>query len=355
MRVFERDILDSGIARLSEIFHQAGIDGDLCPAEAKTGLDAIYSLPNEEVRFYIEVKRSLHPHQVAGIADQYRQWLQGPEGTGRDLILVVAGDITRSSLDRCVELGVCVLAENGNGYVRFHRFMYKQFVPGKRMPARGGPGSIFSAKASRLVRALLCRYPEPWDQSELAQVTGVSSGYVSSLVGKMLDADYIRRNRKKLRVVDPNRLLDDWASRYRFDRYRRSRFAMSMSEYLQGLRKFQQEMRRQSIRFAFTGWSAAYIISPYGTPDAIVAYVERLTGGMPFRALHPVENQGNVLLLLPREEGVFQFAQEGEFGPMVADVQCYLDLLSLPGRAAEQAEVLREKRLAFSEVSYGER
>ncbi|MFO7870121.1 MAG: type IV toxin-antitoxin system AbiEi family antitoxin [Kiritimatiellia bacterium] len=353
MHAYERDILDSGIARLKEILHQAGIDGELCPGEAQPGQDAVYSLASEEMRFYVEVKRSLYPHQVAGIADQYPQWLQDPQGTREDLLLVMAGDITKSAFDRCVELGLCVIAGNGNGYVRFRRFLYKQFVPGKQRPERSGPSSIFSAKASRLVRAFLCRYPEPWVQSELAEHAMVSPGYVSSLVSKMLDADYIRRDKKKLRVVAPDRLLDDWASRYRFDRHKRSRFAMSMGEYLQGLRKFQQEMRRQDIRFAFTGWSAAYLRSPYGVPDAIVAYVERLAAGMPFRALQPVESQGNVLLLLPQDEGVFQFVQEGEFGSMVADVQCYLDLLNLPGRAGEQAEVLREKRLGFSEVNHG--
>jgi len=346
MRGHEQSIFESGVQKLQSLLDQHGIQGS-CRRKAEGTIE----LQDEGVTFHLEVKDSLHPYQVKQMVAQHSQWLQHDDGANREVLLVLVRDLTRSTLDRCVEEGLCVLTESGNGYIRFPRFLYQRFVPSKsRRETSSGPSSIFSAKASRLVRAMLARYPEACSQSELVDETGVSPGYVSSVIKKMLDADYTRRDIDRLRVVDADRLLDDWSSRYRFDRHIRSRFAISMGDYLQGLRKFQQEMRRQDVQYALTGWSAAYLRAPYGSPDSIVAYVSRPIGDLPLRSLHEVQGRGNVLVLVPQDHGVFQFCQDTELGPVVTDAQCYLDLRNLPGRAEEQAEVLREKQLAFKEM-----
>jgi hypothetical protein len=349
MQSYEQSIFRAGTQNLLSLLDRSGIHGHQRQDNQGVTDDAIL-LPDEEVTLHLEVKDSLHPYQIKQIVHNHPQLMQHPNGENRDLILLLVRDLTRSTLDQCVEAGLCVLTESGNGYIRFPRFLYHRFVTSKsRRESSSGPGSIFSAKASRLIRAMLARYPEPWSQSGLVNEIYVSPGYVSTVIKKMLNADYVRRDKDRLRVVDPDRLLNDWAARYRFDRHTRSRYAMSMGEYGQGLRKFQQEMRRQSLHYALTGWSAAYLRAPYGVPDSIVAYVERPISSSPLRSLHEVHSQGNVLVLVPQDDGVFQFCQETEFGPVVADAQCYLDLLNLPGRAPEQAEVLREKQLTFTE------
>jgi len=351
MHRHEETILEGGVRQLEAMLDRSGLHEHHRQGQDSREVDGIFELQNEGVTLYLEVKDSLHPYQIKQMVERYPQWLQRDDGANQDVLLVLVRDLTRSTLDRCVESGLCVLTEGGNGYIRFPRFLYHRFVPTKsRREASSGPGAVFSAKASRLVRAMLARYPEPWSQSALVDEADVSPGYVSSVIKKMLDADYVRRDSDRLRVVDADRLLDDWAARYRFDRHTRSRYAMSMGEYPQGLRKFRQEMRRHDIRYALTGWSASYLRAPYGSPDSIVAYVERPVANLPIRSLHEVQGKGNVLVLVPQDEGVFQFGQDTELGPVVADVQCYLDLLNLPGRASEQAEVLREKHLAFKEM-----
>ncbi len=345
----EESILDAVFCRLEALLNDAGIKRGDRQDYAPFGLDAAYHLPDEDISLIIDVKESLFPYQVDKLASQFPALLM-PRSQAR--LLVVASNASRSAIDKCAEYGINVLDEAGNGYFRLPRFYYHKFVAQKRMSSRSSPSSsIFSSKASRLIRSMLVSYPESCYQSDMADKTMVSRGYVSRIINKMIDAGYIRRVKERLYVVDPNRLLDDWAAAYRFDRHKRAHFAISSSEYSQGLQKFQQDMQNQNIRFAFTGWSAAYLRSPYGVPSSIVAYVDRLTPDMHFRSIHPVESKGNVMLLLPHDEGVFQFAQPGEFGECVADVQCYLDLKGLPGRASDQADVMREKRLAFEEVS----
>ncbi|MBL7076630.1 MAG: hypothetical protein ISS31_04075 [Kiritimatiellae bacterium] len=351
MQRYEETILESGIKRLGDMLDRSGFHGHHLRSPRSGESDGVFEVPCEGVTLYLEVRDSLHPYQVKQIVERNSQRLQREDGTNQKVLVVLVRDLTRSTLDQCIESGLCVLTEGGNGYIRFTRFLYHRFVPAKsRRKSSSGPGSIFSAKASRIVRAMLARYPDPWSQSALVGEADISRGYVSSVVKKMLDADYVRRDNGRLRVVDPDRLLDDWAARYRFDRHNRSRFAISMGEYGQGLRKFQQEMRRHDIRCALTAWSAAYLRASYGSPDSIVAYVDRPVFSLNLRSLHEVEGKGNVLVLVPQDEGVFQFGQETDLGYVVSDVQCYLDLLNLPGRASEQAEVLREKRLDFKEM-----
>jgi len=350
MDVREEHIAEMCLRKLDEILEDAGLGSGHREAACGPEFDCAYQVSGEGPRFLIEVKQSFRPHQVDRLADRYSQWLAPQDGLPRNLLLLLASRLPPSVIEKCSEMGVCALDEDGNGFLRLPSLYYQKSIHRERSaPSSPARSAVFSPKASRLVRAMLAQYPKAWNQTELAEKTGISESHASRMVAKMIDADYVRREKDKLRIVDPDRLLDDWAAVYRFDRHRRSRFALAMGEYLQGLRKFQQEMQRQNIRFAFTSWSSAYLNAPYGIPDSIVAFVDRLTADVPFRALHPAESKGNVLLLLPRDEGVFQFTQTGEFGESVADVQTYLDLRSLPGRASEQADVLREKRLIFEE------
>ena len=349
MGVREENILNTCLGKLESILQDAGYELGSREGVVEQGFDYSYHLPALGLSLMIEVKHSLQPYLVDKVVYQARHLMHEGGGGQNERLVVFASRIPRSALDKCVELDISVLDEEGNGFLRLPGLYYNRYVPSKRGSGSAGAGqnSIFSAKASRLAQAMLVHYPEQWSQAQLAEKAKVTPGYVSKIISKMIDADYIRRDKDKLRVVDPNRLLDSWGAAYRFDRHRRLRFAMGMGVYLQGVRKLQQDMLGQDIKFAFTGWSAAYLRSPYGMPDSIVAYVDRLTEDIPFRSIHPVASKGNVLLLLPHDEGVFQFAQPSEFGDCVSDVQCYLDLLGSPGRASDQAEALREKRLAF--------
>lgn len=148
--------------------------------------------------------------------------------------------------------------------------------------------------------------------------------------------------------MDPNRLLDDWAARYRFDRHRRHRYAVSIASYEQGMRKIQNELKRNHVRFAWTGWSAAQLVAPYVRTEMFMAYVDLAHQDPVFRAMQPVEDGGNVLLLEPHDEGVFQFDDSSSiFGSLVCLPQLYIDLRNMSGRAAEQADAVREKKLRF--------
>lgn len=55
-----------------------------------------------------------------------------------------------------------------------------------------------------------------------------------------------------------------------------------------------------------------------------------------------MDNGGNFWLIFPRDEGVFQQAQQVNNFNLVSDAQIYFDLLQVEQRGREQAQALRE-------------
>jgi hypothetical protein len=124
-----------------------------------------------------------------------------------------------------------------------------------------------------------------------------------------------------------------------------------MTTYDQGVRKLAAELGRCRIAFAHAGWTGAFLRAPHGVSSVLTAYVDRWPSAGETKLIHPVESEGNVILLLPHDEGVFQFTTDcGEQGSVVSDAQLYVDLVKMPGRAREQADALRERRLDFSKA-----
>jgi Transcriptional regulator, AbiEi antitoxin, Type IV TA system len=91
----------------------------------------------------------------------------------------------------------------------------------------------------------------------------------------------------------------------------------------------------------FTQWFAAHLRHPYTTPPLVSAYVKRKPL-QEFTWARQVDNGGNLWLITPKDEGVFQETQTAHHFTLVSDVQIYLDLLQVEQRGPEQANALRE-------------
>lgn len=191
--------------------------------------------------------------------------------------------------------------------------------------------------------------PSQCRQAELVEWTGVSPGYVSTRIKALEGEGYVCRDGESIRLTEPDRLLNDWSRSYRFDRHLRLHYAVSMASYEQGLDKVKAEMDRLGLRCAFTGWSAAYLAAPFGEPKNIMAYVNGRPDQKQLRFLHRVDAGGDVVLLLPHDEGVFQFTIDLPGKPsLVSYAQIYVDLTRMSGRAPDQADVVRKKYLTFA-------
>lgn len=289
---------------------------------------------------FLDYLPNLSTDQLVGAARRLRASLPAEALAG-----VVVRRLGPSLLDACKAEKVCAFGLDGNAYVRAPGVYVERLLPAQPLKRMPSAGTCFTAKASRLTRALLALYPEAHTQAALSKETGLSRGYVSILTSRLVEDRQVSIRSDRLHLEDPDRLLDAWAAHYRMDRHRQFHFATVTNGYEQGIGKLARALEASGVGFAFTGWTGGYLLTPHATPELLTAYVERIPE--PLAGIHPVERRGNVLLLVPQDAGVFQFTTLSPFGPVVSDAQVYLDLLGMQGRAKEQADMLRRERLNF--------
>ena len=340
----EKDILGRGIEILKSLFERHGFGISNSIGQANPPWDAVIEDPSHKKMILVEVKSNFFPSQI----DQFASSLDANiKGQKNSIPLIITPNITASSFEHCIKNKINVLDLNGNILLDIPGFSIERFNGGRITKRPPSSGTVFTAKGSRLLRAMLAFPKRDWTHSELVRATKVSAGYVSIQINKMNVAGYTVKSGNLIRLVEPDKLLDDWCSHYRFDRYRKRHFyAISDTNYEHGLATLSKSLKKAGVTFAFTGWSGAYIRAPYATSNTYIAYVDHFPAEM--ESIFPIAADGNVILYLPQDEGVFQFlSTDNKYGPVVSDTQLYLDLSKMPGRAKDQAEHLRAELLKW--------
>ena len=205
----------------------------------------------------------------------------------------------------------------------------------------------FSPKASRIVRALLGRGKAGTTQQSLAEQTGTSRALVSQVLGQLMEGDLVRQLSPSSRshpahyaLSDFNRLLDLWKEADRWqDRVAVHEYSVLNHKPDEMAGRLLDSIGGESL--AFTQWYAAWLRHPYTTPPVVSAYVKK-RHVLEIVSARPVSSGGNLWLIVPDDEGVWQEPQEVRGFPLVSDVQIYLDLLQIGQRGPEQAAALRE-------------
>lgn len=289
---------------------------------------------------FVSYHPAVVPHQLAPLLAHLRT-----EAGPKRYVGLCVRQLTWALLDACKTAHTAVFDLEGNAYVQIPGLYIERLRPCRQGGPEPSSGTVFTARAVRLVRALLKTYPEGWVQVDLVRATRLSAGYVSTLMKRLTAQGYVREERGLFRVEEPDRLLDDWVAHYRFDRHRRLSFALSTASYEDGIERLGKTLGDSVRHFAWTGWTGAYLRAPYTTPTVYTAFVSEMPG--PMRNIFPVQGQGNVILYVPQDTGVLQFATASSSGAIVSDAQLYADLYRMPGRAKEQADALRHQCLEF--------
>lgn len=339
----EDDILEDGFRVVETILAERGMEVPELEYSRDNRADVLLDMG--ETKIVIEAKRRFHPSGV--------KQLQSYTNDSAVALIVVADRISEKTLDACKQEGVCIVDLHGNGWLELPGFYYERFVPSASRNRPVSSGTPFTAKASRIVRVLLEDPGRGWEQGTLIDETGVSQGYASKVIQLLKANGYIRINRGAVDVIEviaAEALLDDWAAHYRFDRHAIRNYAMSFKTYDVGLSKLDRSLHREQIKYAFTGWSAAHLSAPYGTSQQLMAYVDRFPES---DYIIPAQGRGNVVLYVPHDEGLLHSSINENGFKVVTGAQLYLDLLKMPGRASEQAAVVRDKLLSKWGVDTG--
>lgn len=210
---------------------------------------------------------------------------------------------------------------------------------------------VFALKSTRLLRTLLARRDVTWTQAALTERSGLSRGLVSRLVRALGAGGYLkpeipatRQQAGSWRLADFDRLLDawrerdDWVARTHVQEY------SVLTGDVQELAGNMHAALRGGLAagdWAFTQWFAARLRRPYTDSPVVSVYVRRPVEPA-LRFARPVDQGGNLWLIVPKDAGVLRETQTVQGFPLVSDVQIYLDLLQVAGRGPEQAEELRK-------------
>jgi hypothetical protein len=220
-----------------------------------------------------------------------------------------------------------------------------------RFAAHGRPSSAFSPRASRIARVMLAAHERSWLQHELVAETGLSGGYVSKVVGRLVEDELIVSHPEdgRLKPRSPATMLDAWAQAYDFSKHSIAKFHAIGRTGPEVLAALAGRMRSAGIDHAATGLAAAWQISQHADFRLTTLFVNEPLLDPEAVGLRPVEEGENVWVVVPNDNGVFYGVREAVGVNYVLPVQAYMDLAGQPERAKEAAAELRSHHLGWGE------
>jgi hypothetical protein len=293
-----------------------------------------------EHRFLIETKARPTADALASAASRLKS-LHSNEG----IPLIVVPFMSELGRARCREAQISWLDLSGNADI---------CAPGLRILIDGRPNrfkrpgrvsTAFAARGARVTRFLLQHPRGAHHQAEVAKETGSNPGHVSKVVSKLLLEQLVQRDEEgRIRVPEPDRLLDAWLAEYDFAQHEIAKCSIATRSGQETTAVLAERLSQHGVAHAATGLSAAYLIDAWATFRIATLFVDAPLTPKLLEALsvQQVGPGGNLWLVAPNDSGVFDGSSEREGVVCAHPVQVYLDLQGHPERSKEAAEHLRQ-------------
>ncbi len=333
--------------RLAELLGVAPADINQRQDRRAPAADAVIEIAG--TTFVVEYKSS---GSTAPISAAIEQVLEQASAIGsRAVPLVVVPFMGPVGRRRCEEAEVAWLDLSGNA--RIVAPGIRVVIEGRenQFKSRGRPSSAFAPKSSRISRWLLMHAGHAMKQRDLAQATDMDEGFTSRIVSRLEEGNFVLRGQDgELKLRDPNLLLDAWREAYDFSMHQVIPGHMAARSGDEALHQLATGLQDQGVRYAATGLAAAWLLTKFSGFRLTTVYVAERPDieGLESLGFREDERGANVWLVVPKDEGVFQGADEREGVTCVHPVQAYLDLKDQPERAKEAAEQLRAELLKWS-------
>jgi len=317
-------------------------------AAAANGYDYSISAPGH--RFLVEYKVSASAGPLAGAVDQFNKYADANQDKGLPLIVVpYMGQVGR---EVCERSGISWMDLSGNAKIVAPGVRIRVEGRPNKYSDRGRPPNVFAPKSSRIARQLLLHPQQFQIQAELARQTGLNDGYVSKIVRRLEQEQYLDANETgAVRPRNPNLLLDAWRDAYDFNRHRIIKGHVPARSGDELLQRIVNSLSREKLKYAATGLSAAWLLTNFTAFRLVTLYVPAIPSRSLLKQIEfSDEPKGaNLWLVLPDDEGVFHGSQTHAGIQCVSAVQTYLDLKGQPERAKDAAVELRRKLLNWGQ------
>ncbi len=344
--ITEKSLIQQATQRLRELLAQVPFVKllEMQPVARGEAADFVLGVDTPDgVRYLVaEVKRELSPRTLRFAAQQLKADLAGrSDAVG----LIVAPYLSDRSQELCQELGVSCLDLVGNARLIFGQVFIDRSGRPNPVPLRRLQRSLFSPRASRVLRVLLENPSRRWHVRELAKESTISLGQVSNVKRLLTEQEFITTEGRAFWLVKPEELLRGWAQAYRYEANDVQLF-YTMQRLPEIEQALVEECERRGVRYGLALFSGAMRVAPYARYLRASAYIEEGVSDIAAALdLRPVDSGANVALLSPYDEGVFYGLQEVAGAKIVSDIQLYLDLRSTQSRGEEAAEFLYERRI----------
>jgi hypothetical protein len=189
-----------------------------------------------------------------------------------------------------------------------------------------------------------------WLQSELVHETGLSGGYVSKVVGRLVEGELVvpQPGDGRLALRSPSTMLEAWTQVYDFAKHSVAKFHMVGRTGPEVLAALAGRLQGAGIDHVATGLAAAWQISQFADFRLTTLFLAEPLLNPGTLGLRPVEQGENVWIVVPNDVGVFYAAKDINGVRCVHPVQAYVDLAGQPERAKEAAAELRSHHLGWS-------
>lgn len=305
---------------------------------AKTGLGT----------FLVELKSATATHALDGAIRALRNYMVHFHPKGIPLLVVpYMGEKGRK---QCREAGIHWIDLSGNAEIRTDRIVVDIQGKPNGFLQRGRPTSAFAPKSARIARFLLQDPKEPHTQREIARATELDEGHTSRIVRRLVKDDFLAKDKDgRLRVADPDRLLDAWAETEDFTRNRIRKGFVAAKTGDELMHRLGDALAGTQTPYAFTGLAGAWLLTRFATFRLVTVFVHApLPPTVLAQAGFLEEPRGaNCWVVVPKDEGVFHGFRQVQGVPCVSPVQVYVDLQGHPERAKEAAEEVRRRAVPW--------
>ena len=288
----------------------------------------------------VQIKTNGQPRLARQAANQilrYRQSFSGAYG------VLLAPYVSAKAAEICADEGIGHIDLSGNCRLCFGQVYIEREGRPNQFAQKRDLRSLYSPKATRVLRVLLANPKKVWKGTDLAGEAAVSVGQASNVKKLLADREWISTEPRGFALREPAKLLAEWAENYSF-RQNGIRDYYSLKPPVGIEADLAEVCATRGIRYALTGFSAAARMAPGVRYQRALAYVEETEEDIAAQLnLIEVASGANVSLLLPYDEGVFYGGGEFEGIRTASSVQIYLDLVTFRGRGEEAAKRLLEE------------
>lgn len=304
----------------------------------------------------IEVKAHGAPRFVRSAVYQLQSYVarirQYPAHAAEQLVpMLVCPYLSPESRAICRDHDVAYLDLEGNARLVFDGVYIERSVPTKPKSETRTLRSVFTPKASAILRALLREPDRHWLVTDLAASANASLGHVSNVCKALREREWVDRRHDGIVVTQPDALVQTWRENYRRPRGDRfDAYTHLHGRQLDDLIRSGLNARPGLPRAVYALASAAQWIAPFSR-DATRSFYTDAAGARVLREtleLRPGGSGPNVVLHTIADESIFDDAIEP-----LPDLFCtspivtYLDLWCGNDREREAADHLARETLPW--------